>query len=180
MLLIPLTQSTFGFPNTDSKTRSQSKGRRRRRRRKFFIPPHSLIFQVTACSMNRILSRLQVSHYVAQFVIRGARRGCFCEYFISSATPCLSPLVSGQVPTQWVSYLMKWGSRESLPKSKTSVKPQCFRHSVLKRLSLSPYPHSCASPVSLLQHLTISLHSLWQQWAGLWGGCSPEKPHREI
>lgn len=100
--------------------------------------------------------------------------------FLAQHPESLSPWVSGQVPTQCIRYRMKWGSHESLPKSQTSVKPPCFRHSVLKGLSLSPYPHSRASPVSLLQHLTISLHSLWQQWAGLWGGCAPEKPHREM
>lgn len=90
--------------------------------------------------MNRILLCLEVYHYAAQFITRGAKGGCFCECFISSAIPrVLSLIGSGQVDIQSESYFMKCCSHASLPpKSSTSIKPvfqaQCFEMSLLESL----------------------------------------------
>lgn len=51
---------------------------------------------------------------------------------------------------------------------------ECFAMSLLESL-----PAQLRSPVSLLQHLVISVQSLRHWWAGLWGGCSEVTTQRD-
>lgn len=61
---------------------------------------------------------------------------------------------------------------EPLPNSNVSMKPQCFTRGVLKGLRWNLSLHGCASPVSLSQHVVVSVQSRWRQWAGLEAGHS--------
>lgn len=177
MLLILLTRGMFAFTK-----HWDSKGRRRRRMKKESSLPHSLILWLTAHSMRSMLLCLEVYHYIPQFLIRRRRRGFLCKCLIYNAVPWLLSLslclsISGQACTnaKWnllYEMVLLWFC-ESLPKSNTSIKPQCFRQSVLKCLYLNPYLHSFASPVSLLQHLVVFVQSFRHQWACLRGGYSP-------